>query len=235
VEVEEEAPDRDSEVAGRAGALEVQEAERARVGAAVRVRAEVYGKRGRPRVEAEGPVVEGGQVRAAELARVEGSAAAELDRGVEGQVVVGDLAGELDRADQAEMDREVEGLVAVEDLAVELDRADREAVDQGVEGRVAVEDLAPEQDRADQAVVDQAVVDQAVVDQGAGGQVAEDRAEDLVEGQVVVAEPEGEAGRLEKSASGAQPQQCCATRWRGEFRERQEWVPQVQVEAAATR
>ncbi len=230
VEVEEEAPDRDSEVAGRAGALEVQEAERARVGAAVRVRAEVYGKRGRPRVEAEGPVVEGGQVRAAELARVEGSAAAELDRGVGGQAVVGDLAGELDRADQADMDREVEGLVAVEDLAVELDRADREAVDQGVEGRVAVEDLAPEQDRADQAVVDQ-----AVVDQGAGGQVAEDRAEDLVEGQVVVAEPEGEAGRLEKSASGAQPQQCCATRWRGEFRERQEWVPQVQVEAAATR
>ncbi len=228
--MEEEAPDRDSEVAGRAGALEVQEAERARVGAAVRVRAEVYGKRGRPRVEAEGPVVEGGQVRAAELARVEGSAAAELDRGVEGQVVVGDLAGELDRADQADMDREVEGLVAVEDLAVELDRADREAVDQGVEGRVAVEDLAPEQDR-----VDQAVVDQAVVYQGAGGQVAEDRAEDLVVGQVVVAEPEGEAGRLEKSASGAQPQQCCAIRWRGEFRERQEWVPQVQVEAAATR
>jgi len=154
---------------------------------------------------------------------------------VEGQVVVGDLAGELDRADQADMDREVEGLVAVEDLAVELDRADREAVDQGVKGRVAVEDLAPEQDRADQAVVDQAVVDQAVVDQGAGGQVAEDRAEDLVEGQVVVAEPEGEAGRLEKSASGAQPQQGCATRWLGEFRERQEWVPQVQVEAAATR
>ena len=55
-----EAPDRDSAAAGQAEAREDREVERARVGAAARVRAEVYGKPGRPRVEAEGPAaVEG--------------------------------------------------------------------------------------------------------------------------------------------------------------------------------
>ena len=212
--VEEVAPDRDSEVAGRAGALEDQVAERARVGAAARVRAEAYGKRGRPLVEVAGLVVEGGQVR---VARVEGPAAAELgragraemDRGVEGQVVVEDLAAELDLADRAVVDLGVGGQVVEEDLAAELDRAGRAVVGLGLEGRVAVEDLERELDRAGQAEVDRAEV------------------------QVRVAEPEGEAGWLEKSASGAQPQQCCATPWRGEFRECQEWVPQVRAEAAA--
>ncbi len=54
--------DQDSAVAGQAEAQEDREAERARAGAAARVRAEVYGKRGRPRVEAvveeQAPVVE---------------------------------------------------------------------------------------------------------------------------------------------------------------------------------
>jgi hypothetical protein len=48
-----EAPDRDLAVAGQAAAQGDQEAEPARVGAAARVRAGVYGKRGRPRAEAE--------------------------------------------------------------------------------------------------------------------------------------------------------------------------------------
>jgi hypothetical protein len=52
-EVAAEVLDRDSAAAGQAGAWEDLEVERARAGAAARVRAEVYGKRERPRVEAE--------------------------------------------------------------------------------------------------------------------------------------------------------------------------------------
>jgi hypothetical protein len=54
----EAAPDRDLAVAGQAEAQEDLEAAPARVGAAARVRAGVYGKRGRPRVEAEVEVEE---------------------------------------------------------------------------------------------------------------------------------------------------------------------------------
>ncbi len=59
-EAEAAAPDRDLAVEGPAEAQEDREAEQARAGAVGQVRAEVYGKRGKPRVEAEeqAPVVE---------------------------------------------------------------------------------------------------------------------------------------------------------------------------------
>ena len=193
-----EAPDRDSAVAGQAEAREDREVERARVGAAARVRAEVYGKRGRPRVEAEAEE----QARAEE--EWEARAAVE---GEQAPVAVEDLAVDLERAGQA---------VAVEDLAVDPDRVDRAAVDQAVEGQVAV-------DR----------VEAAPVVEG-----AEDRAEDLAEVQVGVAEAVGERGKVENQASGRRRQHCCATACWEESRERQEWDPQGWValeEAEPTR
>jgi len=194
VAVAEEAPDRDSAVAGQAEAQEDREAERARVGAGGRVRAEVYGKRARLRVvaeaeeqaraaeELEGPAaVEGEQAPVAEAARVkELAAVADLDR-------VGPAAVEdLDRVDPA----------AAEDLAADPDRVDPAAVkdldrvDQG-----AVEDLAVDPDRA---AADQEAVVRAAEGQEAGDPVVGD----LEEEQVEVAEPEGEPGRVENRASG---------------------------------
>ena len=171
----EEAPDRDSAVAGQAEAQEDREADRARVGAAARVRAEVYGKRVKLRVaaeELEGPAaVEREQAPVAEAARVEEPEVVEdlevdLDR--VGLEVVEDLAVELDRV----------GLEAVEDLAVELDRV----------GQEAVEDLAVDLDRVVavqvvvQVVVDRAVVAQEAVDRAAAlAEEAEDRVEDMAE------------------------------------------------------
>ena len=86
-------------------------------------------------------------------------------------------------------------------------------------GQAVVEDLAVDLDRAGQAAVEDPAAD---LDQEVEVQVA--GVEDREEVQEEVAEPE--AGWVENWASGAQPQQCCATRWRGEFRERQERDPQ---------
>ena len=208
-----EAPDRDSAVAGQAEAREDREVERARVGAAARVRAEVYGKRGRPRVEAEAEE----QARAEE--EWEARAAVE---GEQAPVAVEDLAVDLERAGQA---------VAVEDLAVDPDRVDRAAVDRAAVDRAAV----------DRAAVDQAVEGQVAVDRVEAAPVvegAEDRAEDLAEVQVGVAEAVGERGKVENQASGRRRQHCCATACWEESRERQEWDPQGWValeEAEPTR
>jgi hypothetical protein len=122
--------------------------------------------------------------------------------------------------------------VAVEDLAVDLERAGQ---------AVAVEDLAVDPDRVDRAAVDQAVEGQVAVDRVEAAPVvegAEDRAEDLAEVQVGVAEAVGERGKVENQASGRRRQHCCATACWEESRERQEWDPQGWValeEAEPTR
>jgi len=157
--------------------------------------------------------------------------------GEQAPVAVEDLAVDLERAGQA---------VAVEDLAVDPDRVDRAAVDRAAVDRAAVDRAA-----VDQAAVDQAVEGQAAVDQAVEGQVAvdrveaapvvegaEDRAEDLAEVQVGVAEAVGERGKVENQASGRRRQHCCATACWEESRERQEWDPQGWValeEAEPTR
>ncbi len=111
-------------------------------------------------------------------------------------------------------------LAAVEDSVVEADRV----------GQAAVEDLAVDPDRAVQEVADQGAVVQVVEDPVEG---AEDRAEDLAEVQVGLAEAVGELGRVENQGSGAQLRRCCATRWREELRAQEEWDPQGWVEEAA--
>lgn len=114
----------------------------------------------------------------------------------------------------------VKELAAVEDSVVEADRV----------GQAAVEDLAVDPDRAVQEVADQGAVVQVVEDPVEG---AEDRAEDLAEVQVGLAEAVGELGRVENQGSGAQLRRCCATRWREELRAQEEWDPQGWVEEAA--
>jgi len=122
--------------------------------------------------------------------------------------------------------------VAVEDLAVDLERAGQ---------AVAVEDLAVDPDRVDRAAVDQEVEGQVAGDRVEAAPVvegAEDRAEDLAEVQVGVAEAVGERGKVENQASGRRRQHCCATACWEESRERQEWDPQGWValeEAEPTR
>jgi hypothetical protein len=114
----------------------------------------------------------------------------------------------------------VKELAAVEDSVVEADRV----------GQAAVEDLAVDPDRAVQEVADQGAVVQVVEDPV---EEVGDRAEDLAEVQVGLAEAGGELGRVENQGSGAQLRRCCATRWREELRAQEEWDPQGWVEEAA--
>ena len=107
-----EVPDRDSEVPGQAAAWEDREAERDRAGAAARVRAEVCGKRERPRVEAVveevWAVVEVLEARVA----VEGEQAPVAAARVKEPVVEESLV-DLDRAGLVVVDPEAVARVAV--------------------------------------------------------------------------------------------------------------------------
>ena len=161
-------------------------------------------------------------------------------------VAVEDLAVDPDRVDRAAVDRAAVDRAAVDRAAVDQAAVDQAvegqaAVDQAVEGQVAVEDLAVDPDRVDRAAVDQAVEGQVAVDRVEAAPVvegAEDRAEDLAEVQVGVAEAVGERGKVENQASGRRRQHCCATACWEESRERQEWDPQGWValeEAEPTR
>jgi len=137
------APDRDSAVAGQAEGQEDLEVERGRAGAAAPVRAEVYGKREKPRVEVEEPARAAEELEAQAAVAEEQAPVAEAARVKELAVVVDlDRAG-LEVAGLEVVGLEVAGLEAVEDLdRAGLEVVGLEAVGQEAVGQEAAEDWA---------------------------------------------------------------------------------------------
>ena len=118
------APDRDSAVAGQAEGQEDLEVERGRAGAAAPVRAEVYGKREKPRVEVEEPARAAEELEAQAAVAEEQAPVAEAARVKELAVVV-----DLDRAGLEVAGLEVVGLEAVGQEAVGQEAAEDWAED----------------------------------------------------------------------------------------------------------